>query len=328
MNLPAVTVVIPTFRRPGGLEKAVRSVFAQDGLDEAGLDLVIVDNDPGRSAGEMAARLKDDAPAHCNMVIIHEPSPGVANARNAAIAVTRTPLIAFLDDDQSAPPQWLSSLIATHARTPVAAIFGPVMTALPDTVDSHRRYLEAFFARDPGHGEGYLGTSYGCGNCLLDRRRLPGLDPLFNPEMNESGGEDDMLFAAIREAGGRFAWSADARVFEHVPESRARLGYTLPRAFSYGQGPCTLARRQEPPQFGRLLIWMGIGAGQTLVYGSVALALFAVRHPARASWLDRTVRGLGKVFWFHRKDFYGQAALKRSARTAPGETVTALDAKA
>lgn len=329
MTTHRVSIVIPTFRRPGGLDRAARSVFAQTGLEAAQFELVIVDNDPAHSAYQVAYRLKLDAPDNWHVEIVHEPRPGVANARNAAMAAARARLIAFLDDDQSAPRTWLAELLATHSRTPAAATFGPVATALPDGITTHRPYLEAFFARAPGHDEGYIDASYGCGNCLLDRGLLPPLDPLFNPDMNESGGEDDMLFAAIRASGGRFAWSANAPVFEHVPESRARLGYTLPRAFSYGQGPCTLARRQSPPQIGRLLMWMGIGAGQTLVYGTLALAMVALRHPRRADWLDRTVRGLGKVAWFHREDFYGQAgAARASGRAAPDESVAALDAKA
>lgn len=329
MISPRVSVVIPTFRRPAGLDKAARSVFAQTGLEAARLELVIVDNDPEHSAHTVAYQLKVDAPDKWHVEIVHEPRPGVANARNAAMAVAGSRLIAFLDDDQSAPGTWLAELLATHSRTPAAATFGPVVTALPGDIETHRLYLETFFAREPGHAEGYLDASYGCGNCLLDRDRLPTLDPLFNPDMNESGGEDDMLFAAIRANGGRFAWSAAAPVFEHVPATRARLGYTLPRAFSYGQGPCTLARRRSPPQIGRLFMWMGIGAGQSLVYGTVALAMVAVRHPRRADWLDRTMRGLGKLAWFHRENFYGQAgAARASGRTAPDETVTALDAKA
>ena len=329
MKSPRASVVIPTFRRPDGLDQAARSVFAQTGLGEARFDLVIVDNDPGHSARQVAHRLKADAPDNWHVVLVHEPRPGVANARNAAMDTVRTSLIAFLDDDQSAPRDWLCELLATHERTPAAATFGPVVTALPDGIARHRAYFEDFFARDPGHAEGYLDASYGCGNCLLDRRLLPPLDPLFNPDMNESGGEDDLLFAAIRSTGGRFAWSAGAPVYEHVPAARARLGYTLPRAFSYGQGPCTLARRQRPPRIDKLLMWMGIGAGQTLVYGTVALGMWLTRHPRRADWLDRTVRGLGKVLWFHREDFYGHAgAARASGRSAPDETVAALDAKA
>ncbi|RIJ43461.1 glycosyltransferase, partial [Maribellus luteus] len=56
---------------------------------------------------------------------LHEPEPGVANARNAALAVAKGAMIAFLDDDEEAPPGWLAALIAAQARLGADAVFGP-----------------------------------------------------------------------------------------------------------------------------------------------------------------------------------------------------------
>lgn len=309
MSAAGVSIVIPTFRRPASLARAVRSVYRQDPPAGVPVALVIVDNDPDASAAGVLATLRAEAPDWIAFTAVSEPRAGVANARNAAMAVVRTPLVAFLDDDQSAPPGWLGALLNAHGARPAAVTFGPVLTALPGGVSHHRRYLEAFFARAPAHESGYIDTWYGCGNALLDLTLAPQDGPLFDARMNASGGEDDLLYARIDEMGGRFAWCAEAPVFEHVPESRAQLGYTLRRAIAYGQGPCNIARRQSPPRVATIAFWMAVGLGQGLVYGSVAAAAALLRLDGRAFWYDRAARGFGKVWWWRGFEFYGTAAL-------------------
>jgi succinoglycan biosynthesis protein ExoM len=130
--------------------------------------------------------------------------------------------------------------------------------------------------------------------------------------MNEVGGEDDLLFARIATSKGRFAWAADAPVYEHPLRQRVSLSYTLRRALAYGQGPCTLARKANPPRYGSLLMWMAIGAGKFILHGTIWLGMFIIRHPRRAFQLDKAVRGLGKVLFWVRMKFYGNATVSQA----------------
>jgi hypothetical protein len=65
---------------------------------------------------------------------------------------------------------------------------------------------------------------------------------------------------------------------------------------------------------------MGVGLGQTAVYGSVAIAKWLLGRPDRAAALDRAARGLGKVLWFppFKPRFYG-LPLPSAAPHAPTE---------
>jgi len=300
-----VTVAIPTFRRPTGLIRAAESVFSQSRLDRCDVKLLIVDNDPDGSSLEVARGLAARAPSNLNVKIVHEPEPGVANARNAVIDNVDTDLLAFLDDDQTAPERWLDALIATHERHPSAVVFGPVVTALPDKVRAHRAYFKRFFARELDAAEGRIDQFFGCGNALIDLSRAPKLRPLFDKTRNESGGEDDLLFQTIEQSGGQFVWSPKAMVFEQVPLSRAKLGYTLKRAVSYGAGPCNLAMSGDEPRLPRLLFWMGVGLIQTVGFGAVSTLAFLLRFKQRAYVYDRTAQGLGKLLWWLHRGFYG-----------------------
>ena len=124
-----VSIVIPTQRRPAGLTTAVRSTFAQAGVDLARLELVVVDNDETPSARAAAEALA--AEAQFPVLYVHEPEPGVANARNAALAHASGAFIAFLDDDEEAPAGWLKALLDAQARFDGDVVFGPVRGRAP-----------------------------------------------------------------------------------------------------------------------------------------------------------------------------------------------------
>lgn len=307
MKTARISVVIPTVRRPEGLVRAVESVQQQTDIDSSEVEILVVDNDPCGSAKTTAEQF-NNAPIRVRYV--HETNPGVANARNKAIACVEGHLVVFLDDDESAPEHWLSSMISFWEIDRPIAVFGPVRTKLPETTTSHIDYLNGFFARTGPATSGLYRHFYGCGNSLLDLSQFPTGVDLFDPWANDIGGEDDFLFSGLQEKGHMFGWAADAYVFEHVPPSRANLKYALRRTFAYGQAPTTLCARSSPRNLSGMVYWSFVGLGQTLVYGGLATGLCLIRHPKRAYWLDKAAQGLGKILWFgpFELKFYGTYA--------------------
>ncbi|MEJ2817949.1 glycosyltransferase family 2 protein [Caulobacter sp. CCG-8] len=303
-----VTVMIPTQRRPHGLAVAVRSVCAQEGVDFAGLELVVVDNDQAPSAQGTVAELAGQAPFPVHYV--HEPRPGVAHARNAGMAKASGELIAFLDDDEEAPAGWLAALLAAQARYQADVVFGPVRARAPAGVTAHRDYLERFFSRLGPAEAGIIDHYYGCGDSLLRRAALP--DPLapFAVERNHIGGEDDMLFGHMKAGGARFAWEPAAWVWEDPVPDRLSLDYTIRRAFAYGQGPTSHCAAAVPPDRVGVARWMAVGVAQGALFGLVAGFKWLTRAGDRAEWLDRAARGLGKTLWWgpFKIHFYGRTA--------------------
>jgi glycosyltransferase involved in cell wall biosynthesis len=290
----AVSIVIPTQRRPGPLALAATSALRQAGVD-AKLELVIVDNDAVPSAQAQVEALARDAPFP--VVYVHEPQSGVANARNAALARASGALIAFLDDDEEAPTHWLASLLDVQRAFDADVVFGPVRGRAPAGLVRHRAYLEHFFSRLGPDRAGLIDEPYGCGDSLVRRAALPHPTQPFSTARNKTGGEDDLLFQGMKAAGARFAWAPDAFVWEDPARERLTLRYALSRAYGYGQGPACQCAAASPPDWPGVWRWMLIGVGQTLVYGFVAVLAFAARTQDRAFAFDRAARGLGKVFW-------------------------------
>ena len=304
-----VAVIIPTLRRPESLERALRSVFLQTGVADRVAGIVVVDNDPLGSAESLVEALRGSSP--WPLIYRHAPTPGVATARNAGVAATQAPLIAFLDDDEAASSGWLLALLKAQAETGADVVFGPITGRTPGAEAWLAPYLERFFGREGPDRNGLIAAPYGCGNSLLIRATaLPGAAP-FNIAADHAGGEDDALFAGLAARGGRFGWAADAQVEEFAPAHRATLKYALARAFAYGQGPSqTAAAAKDWPGVAR---WMLIGAAQAVVWAAAAAALTLTARPKRAEMYDRVARGLGKVLWTRRFEphFYGARELAR-----------------
>jgi succinoglycan biosynthesis protein ExoM len=306
-----VDVLIPTLRRPRELERALRSVLAQDAHRRIAA-VVVVDNSPEASARAVVETLASETPLR--LVYVHEPRPGIATARNAGLACSRAPYIAFIDDDEAAPPQWLERLREAHLSLGATVTFGPIQGIATGADPVLRPYLDAFFSRRHGGGTRLIDEHYGCGNSMMTRAEaLVGPAP-FDLAADRRGGEDNLLFDQLRIRGGRFGWAAEAELTEYAPPQRANLRYALRRAFCYGQGPSQgCARRGRP--FG-VAFWMAVGAGQVVVYGAAAAgAALTGRRLAAIRLFDRAVRGLGKMMWPLAVPLYGLPAVTGEAAT-------------
>ncbi len=310
-DLVRVSVIIPTFRRAEGLGRALASVTALTPVAGAKVDIIVCDNSPEASARAQVIAFGIDSPL--TVTFVHEPSPGVANARNSAVAACFADFIAFLDDDEEAPADWLKALLATQAAFDADVVFGPVTARLGTPAASKfDAYFNAFFSRRGAGQDEQLNCYYGCGNSLIRRARLPAIEP-FSVVQNDMGGEDDRLFHGLLAKGAVMAWAAGAPVFEDVPPSRATLDYTLRRAFAYGQGPSYTAALGHKPV--TCAAWMAQGVGQMLAFGLWGGALLVLGSGDAAPKLDKAARGFGKLLWFppFKIGFYGTALLKPNA---------------
>jgi len=303
--MTSVSVLIPTFRRPDSFLRAARSALSQQGAGE--LELIAVDNSPEGSA--IAAFRMLQAETNVPFRWTHEPKPGVAHARNAALSLARGDLVAWLDDDEEAGPHWLASLIEARRATGAQSVFGPVR-ARADGDAANADFFEALYARTGPAEMGAVESACGIGNSLQPRAMFDEPQP-FDVRANQRGGEDDTLFAAWSQAGATYAWAPDAWVIEHLGPDRTRLPHGLKRAFAYGQAPCETAWASR--NFAALARHMCVGAAQATAFGVASMLAFAASTPHALNLLDRAARGAGKVFWFIEQRFYGEALARQPA---------------
>ncbi|MAP94294.1 MAG: family 2 glycosyl transferase [Ponticaulis sp.] len=302
-----VSIIVPTFKRPDGLAMAMNSLKAQvDGWHD--IELIIADNDPAGSACGFVERLTPEMPFPTQYV--HAPVPGVANARNAAVEAASGRYLAFLDDDETASEGWLKAMMVVMTGENCCAVFSRIEADFEMTTPE-RGFFEQFFGRDiPGLEEGVIDHYYGCGSSLVDRAYMDLPDPVFSTAMNETGGEDDVLFDYLHKRGGKMGWTRKAFAREHVPPERLTLAYVRKRSFAFGQGPTRMYADLGPFNPVGIVRSMSIGAAQYGVFSTLALIAKLVRRSAYPGLLSRAYMGAGKVLWQKRfrPGFYGSAA--------------------
>ena len=307
-----VSVLVPTFRRPDSLVRALDSLARQTRAPD---EIIVADNAPEAGARRAVESFAGRAP--CPVVYVHAANPGVANARNTGFAAARHALIAQLDDDESAGPDWLAQLLAMREATGAAVVFGPVRSEPPAGTGGVRRaWIARLYAREPAIEAGLTVKPFGCGNSLIDWEAASLPLPPFDARANETGGEDDRLFATLGATGARFAWAPEAWVIEHVEAGRASWRHLARRSFAFGQGPS-----QTAASLGRVhetAAWMGIGLAQAVVFSALAAPALLAGVAHAAACLDRACQGLGKLIWADSlaPRFYGAARLRAEGRSA------------
>lgn len=113
---PAVTVIVCTRDRPHLLERAVRSILAQDYTGPLRCVVVFDHCD----ATPIAV---DPAPPHRTLTLTrNEGTPGLAGARNWGLARADGELVAFCDDDDAWEPGKLSAQVALLDAHPDAVL--------------------------------------------------------------------------------------------------------------------------------------------------------------------------------------------------------------
>ncbi|MBL4853273.1 MAG: glycosyltransferase family 2 protein [Robiginitomaculum sp.] len=305
-----VSVILPTFRRPEGLQIALKSLVRQNAGGLA-LEIIVADNDPKGSAKAYVKKFA--ASTTVNIRYLHIPEPGVSNARNGALKAAKGRYLAFLDDDQEAGANWLETLLDSAKKYGAGLAFVPTIARIPGS-SIYDDYYTRFFSRfGPDMDEGIVDDFFGCGNSLLDTKLCTLPTPPFSVDMNETGGEDDMLFGELQAQGIKIAWSRNAKCYEDIRPHRATPGYVKIRSFANGQSPSQEAA--ESNNWLGIIKWMMVGAVQYAAFTPITLLTKALGKPSYIHYLAKSSSGAGKVLWFggFTPKLYGAAVVDNKA---------------
>ena len=271
-----VDVCICTFRRPQVVD-LLASLAKQDLPESWRMRVIVADNDETRSAEQ--AVLQAFAVHALEGIYIHAPARNISIARNACLDTITAPLAAFVDDDEIARPDWLSSLIHRLKATGAGVVFGRVAAVYAPgaplwAVHGDLHSTEAFFRN------GDIEGGYTCN--VLFRREAIG-DLRFDPAFGRTGGEDTIFFGALTRSGVYMAYAYNAVVEEPVEAARTTLDWLARRAFRSGQSYSIVMRANGENRAVMLVksvlkIWFCLAAGIVTMWSAVL-------------WRKATVRG-------------------------------------
>ena len=231
---PHITVCICTYKRPELLFGLLLAVAAQETRGRFTYSVVVADNDAAESARDMVTGLAAAAPVAIRYCV--EPQQNIALARNKALAHASGEFVAFIDDDESPPRQWLARLLEAIEQYQADGVLGPVVPCFQAPPPAWIRRGKLFDRPSPATGTWLRWKQTRTGNVLLRRRIVADPATWFRPECG-AGGEDVDFFRRRIAAGLRFVWCADAKVDECVPPERCRRAHLLKRALLRGAAP-------------------------------------------------------------------------------------------
>ncbi|MFL5829175.1 MAG: glycosyltransferase family 2 protein [Solirubrobacteraceae bacterium] len=220
----SVAVVIPTRNRAEYLRTTLRSLAAQDVA--GAYQVVVVDDGSNDNTGEIAA-------GWGAAYIRHEQPRGINVARNAGVRASAAPLIAFLDDDAYAPPDWLAAIVAGAARYEDADAFGGPIRAVFEGRAPRGCGREAPPITTLDLGGHDTDADMVWGTNMAIRRRAFERFGAFDDALHSHGDEEDWLLG-LRAGGGRIVYLAGAGV-DHLRVGRDVRLPALLRA-AYGRG--------------------------------------------------------------------------------------------
>jgi GT2 family glycosyltransferase len=281
-----VAVCALTFRRPEGLERLLEGLASQRFPDRAArIQVVIVDNDTEPSAAPICRRWNERFEG--GLRYVHEPRPGIATARNAALDVglEDSDWIVFIDDDEVPEPDWLDGLLRAQARYGADVVAGPVV---PDFEASPPQWVrDGGFYRTPRHRPGKRLRRAFTGNVMYRAAVLRKLRLRFEERLNFVGGEDTHFSEAIRRAGSAIVWTDEAVARHWIPEERMNERWLIQRKYRAGHVDAFI-ERELAPGLATTLALAGLGAAW-IVSG---VALLGVSQLAGHHWRVRAKRGL------------------------------------
>lgn len=219
-----LSVVVATFRRYDVLPECLKALERQT-VSHDEYEVLVVDNSPDEHTSMAFAERYSGSK---NVRWIYQPTPGLSLARNRGVQESRYPLVAFIDDDAIAAPQWAAEILETFNvygnrvsavggridlafRTPRPQWLHPSLCKFLTTVDHgpDRRILEP--------------TEEIAGANMAFRKQIFSDIGLFPVSLGRKGqsllsNDETPLFGAIHKVGGRIAYAPSARV-DHVVDS-------------------------------------------------------------------------------------------------------------
>jgi GT2 family glycosyltransferase len=221
MTLPSASVAVVTYERPTFVSRCLDHLLAQT---EPPSQIIVVDSSRGDDTGRL---VREHYPG-----VRYEVCPAgrgaTATARNIGYSLTTGDVLAFIDDDAFAEPDWLERLLPFFEDPAVGGVGGRQIRRQPgeleDGIDAigllqEDGTLTGHFAADPGGPvpvDHLLGANMSFRRAALDR-----IGGIRDGYAGTCIREETDLCLQVARAGYRLIYTPDA-VVEHVAAPYAK----------------------------------------------------------------------------------------------------------
>jgi glycosyltransferase involved in cell wall biosynthesis len=255
-----ISAIICTYNRDTYLGAAIDSLLAQDFTGN--FEVVVVDNGSSDRTREVVAQRETDP----RLKYVFEPTIGLSVARNTGAKFAQAEILAYLDDDAVASPQWLQVLYRAYQDNPKIAIAGGKVTLLwpPNTqpppwlstglagnLGAYDLGDEIHYIQQPGLTPRGLNYSI----CRSFLTSIGGFDPhLGRVGKNLLSNEELQMTEFALQRGWQVVYLPQALVAHNVAPERLKPSWFLNRGWWQGISECyreQLAGKAGIRQIGR-----------------------------------------------------------------------------
>lgn len=229
-----------TYKRPDGLSELLSSLKEIKIPDDINLSIRIIDNEPEPAAEKLVKQVAETMP--CPIHYAHEPDAGIAPARNCALSEAKDDdFLVFIDDDETADPNWLNELWTVQKNNHAQFVQGPVVLNVQNEkdkwwIDTLLFRLKTFPNNAPRH-EAWSN------NVMIDMNFVREHNLQFDPALRFDGGEDTLFFQQMTAKGAKGIFAANAIVYEEQPKERLNWKWSIARQFRNGNTRAMIAKR-------------------------------------------------------------------------------------
>ena len=254
-----IAAIICTHNRDSYLGAAIDSLLQQESDN---YEILVIDNaSSDRTREVVESRL--GAP---RLKYYYEPVLGLSVARNRGAEETNAPILAYLDDDAEASPQWLKVITQAYQENEKLAIAGGKVTLIWPEGITPPKWISpdmagGLGAYDLGEEVVYIdnpnltprGLNYSLRRTFLEE--IGGFDPnLGRVGKNLLSNEELYMTELALKKGWQVAYLPDALVAHNVAPERTKPGWFLRRSWWQGVSECyreEVAGRKGFIQFSR-----------------------------------------------------------------------------
>lgn len=245
-----ISIIIPTFNRPGMLTLCLESLTRQDYPKEQ-FEVIVV-NDGG---DQDLSAIVEPVSKIINVRLMNQRKAGPATARNTGVASSNGQFIAFTDDDCTPSADWLTVFASRLQQNPSRMYGGHTINALKGNIYSAASqslvdYLYGYAEAHRGHARFFTSNNIAVARNMFES--VGGFDTSFPGAC----GEDRELCDRWLGLGHEMSFVPEAKVFHH---HELTLRTFWKQHFNYGAGAflfrqCRARRglmplRFEPPAF-------------------------------------------------------------------------------
>ena len=238
---PKISVVVCTFNGRRTIRECLEGIGK---LHYPNYETIVVDDGSTDGAGDIAAEY--------DVRLIRTENQGLSAARNLGWQSATGEIVAYIDDDASPDPDWLTYLAAAFLKEEYAGVGGPNIP-VPDDGDTAN-----CIANSPGGPAHVLLSDCeaehipGC-NMAFRRSWLEVING-FDPQFRQAGDDVDICWRT-RERGGKLGFSPAAMVWHHY---RRTVRAYWKQQMGYGKAEAMLERKwPEKYNSGGYATWAG-----------------------------------------------------------------------